>query len=112
MTKAKKSGDTTKGKTATTEIMIVNDDPGVETRIAILEDGRLEELYTERMNAVTGVGNIYKGRVTNVEPAIQAAFIEYGGSQSGFLHVTDLHPKYFPGKETSERVGKKIAKHK
>ncbi len=111
MTKAKKSGDTTKGKTATTEIMIVNDDPGVETRIAILEDGRLEELYTERMNAVTGVGNIYKGRVTNVEPAIQAAFIEYGGSQSGFLHVTDLHPKYFPGKETSERVGKKIAKH-
>ena len=93
------------------EIMIVNDDPGVETRIAILEGGRLEELYTERANAATGVGNIYKGRVTNVESSIQAAFIEYGGTQSGFLHVTDLHPKYFPGKETSERVGKKIAKH-
>ena len=91
--------------------MIVNDDPGVETRIAILEDGRLEELYTERTNAATGVGNIYKGRVTNVESSIQAAFIEYGGTQSGFLHVTDLHPKYFPGKEKSERVGKKIAKH-
>lgn len=91
--------------------MIVNDDPGVETRIAILENGRLEELYTERTNAATGVGNIYKGRVTNVESSIQAAFIEYGGTQSGFLHVTDLHPKYFPGKETSERVGKKIAKH-
>ncbi len=91
--------------------MVVNDDPGIETRIAILEGGRLEELYTERVKAATGVGNIYKGRVTNVEPAIQAAFIEYGGSQSGFLHVTDLHPKYFPGKETSERVGKKIAKH-
>ena len=106
MTKAKKSGDKT-----TMEIMIVNDDPGVETRIAILEGGRLEELYTERTNAATGVGNIYKGRVTNVESSIQAAFIEYGGSQSGFLHVTDLHPKYFPGKEKSERVGKKIAKH-
>ena len=91
--------------------MIINDDPGVETRIAILEDGRLEELYTERVKSATGVGNIYKGRVTNVESAIQAAFIEYGGQQSGFLHVTDLHPKYFPGKETIERVGKKIAKH-
>jgi ribonuclease E len=94
------------------EIMIVHDDPGIETRIAILENGRLEELYTERTKAATGVGNIYKGRVTNVESAIQAAFIEYGGVQRGFLHVTDLHPKYFPGKETSERVGKKIAKHK
>ena len=94
------------------EIMIIHDDPGIETRIAILENGRLEELYTERTKAATGVGNIYKGRVTNVESAIQAAFIEYGGTQRGFLHVTDLHPKYFPGKETSERVGKKIAKHK
>ena len=99
-------------KQEATEIMIIHDDPGVETRIAILENGRLEELYTERTKAATGVGNIYKGRVTNVESAIQAAFIEYGGSQRGFLHVTDLHPKYFPGKETSERVGKKIAKHK
>ena len=94
------------------EVMIVHDDPGVETRIAILENGRLEELYTERTKAATGVGNIYKGRVTNVESSIQAAFVEYGGMQRGFLHVTDLHPKYFPGKETSERVGKKIAKHK
>jgi ribonuclease E len=93
------------------EVMIVHDDPGVETRIAILENGRLEELYTERTKAATGVGNIYKGIVTNVESSIQAAFVEYGGTQRGFLHVTDLHPKYFPGKETSERVGKKIAKH-
>ena len=106
MTKEKLSKDT-----ESSEIMIVNDDPGVETRIAILENGRLEELYTERTKSATGVGNIYKGRVTNVESSIQAAFIEYGGTQRGFLHVTDLHPKYFPGKETSERVGKKIAKH-
>ena len=91
--------------------MIVNDDPGVATRIAICENGRLEELYTERIKTATSVGNIYKGRVTNVESSIQAAFIEYGGPQSGFLHVTDLHPKYFPGKETIEQVGKKVAKH-
>jgi ribonuclease E len=91
--------------------MIVNDDPGVATRIAICEDGRLEELYTERTKTATSVGNIYKGRVTNVESSIQAVFVEYGGAQSGFLHVTDLHPKYFPGNEISEHVGKKVAKH-
>ena len=93
------------------EVMIVNDEPQIETRIAILEDGVLEELYCERQNESTGVGNIYKGRVTNVESAIQAAFIDYGADQRGFLHITDVHPKYFPGDKKVERVGKKIAKH-
>ncbi len=93
------------------EIMIVNDEPNIETRIAILENGVLEDLYCERQKEITGVGNIYKGKVTNVEPSIQAAFIEYGAEQRGFLHITDVHPKYFPGAKQSERVGKKIAKH-
>ncbi|MCH2147523.1 MAG: Rne/Rng family ribonuclease, partial [Phycisphaerales bacterium] len=93
------------------EVMIVNDEPNIETRIAILEDGILEDLYCERQKESTGVGNIYKGRVTNVESAIQAAFIDYGADQRGFLHITDVHPKYFPGDKKSERVGKKIAKH-
>lgn len=93
------------------ELMIVNDSPGEECRIAILQDGHLEELYTERTASATAVGNIYKGRVTNVEPAIQAAFIDYGEGVNGFLHISDLHPKYFPkrdGSERVERVGKKI----
>ncbi len=100
-----------KPKRKANEIMIVNDDPGISTRIAICDEGRLEELYTERAKTATSVGNIYKGRVTNVESAIQAAFVEYGEPQRGFLHVTDLHPRYFPGNETSERVGKKVARH-
>src|SRR5262245_44542311 len=90
------------------ELMIVNDSPGEECRIAILQNGHLEELYTERTATATGVGNIYKGRVVNVEPAIQAAFIDYGKGVNGFLHISDLHPKYFPGEERTERVGKKI----
>jgi ribonuclease E len=88
--------------------MVVNDLPGEECRVAILEDGHLEELFTERTATATNVGNIYKGRVTNVEAAIQAAFVDYGQGQSGFLHISDLHPRYFPGKKRSERVGKKI----
>jgi ribonuclease E len=91
--------------------MVVNDVPGEECRIAILEDKHLEELYTERTDTATNVGNIYKGRVTNIEPAIQAAFIDYGQGTNGFLHISDLHPRYFPGKEVTERVGKKIPRH-
>ena len=74
------------------EVMIVNDSPGEECRIAILQDGHLEELFTERTATATDVGNIYKGRVINVEPAIQAAFIDYGQGVNGFLHISDLHP--------------------
>lgn len=90
------------------QLMVVNDIPDEECRIAILEENRLEELYTERMASATGVGNIYKGRVNNVEPAIQAAFIDYGEGKNGFLHISDLHPRYFPGEERTERVGRKI----
>lgn len=88
--------------------MVVNDTPGEECRIGILRDGLLEQLFMERATTATQVGNIYKGRVTNVEPAIQAAFVDYGQGQAGFLHISDLHPKYFPRGDKTERVGKKI----
>ncbi len=90
------------------ELMVVNESPGEECRIAILQDHHLEELYSERASSATDVGNIYKGRVTNVEPAIQAAFIDYGKGQSGFLHISDLHPRYFPRGDRTESVGRKI----
>ena len=96
-------------KAEATELMVVNDSPGDECRIAILKDNNhLEELYSEPATATTNVGNIYKGRVNNVEPAIQAAFVDYGQPQNGFLHISDLHPRYFPGRRRTERVGKKI----
>src|SRR5262249_51840117 len=52
-------------------------------------------------------GNIYKGRVTNVEPSIQAAFIDFGLPINGFLHISDLHPQYFPDNREGEQVGRK-----
>ena len=102
---ARKKQDASQG-----EVMLVNDVPGEECRIAILRNGRLEELFTERAATATSVGNIYKGRVSNVESAIQAAFIDYGQQQRGFLHISDLHPRYFPGGEQSEKVGKKTSR--
>ena len=90
-------------------VMLVNDVPGEECRIAIVDEhGRLDTYFAERETTSTNVGNIYKARVANVEPAIQAAFVDFGTGNNGFLHVSDLHPKYFPGKERTERVGRKI----
>ncbi len=77
-------------------MMLVNAADVDECRIAILSHGILEEFYIERGSTDLHVGNIYKGRVVNVEPAIQAAFIDFGIGKNGFLHISDLHPQYFP----------------
>jgi ribonuclease E len=89
--------------------MLINYVPGEESRIAIVRDGRLEEFYQERASAESHVGNIYQGKVANVEPSIQAAFVDFGLERNGFLHISDLHPKHFPGKdrEEFEQVGSK-----
>jgi len=83
-----------------------------ECRIAVVENGQLEELYTERTSAASHVGNIYKGRITNVERSIQAAFVDFGLPKHGFLHISDLHLQYLSGKkkdgdEAHELVGRK-----
>jgi len=70
--------------------MLINVIEPEEGRIAILENGTLEELYVERSSSDRTVGNIYKGKVTNVEPGIQAAFIDIGLSRNGFLHISDV----------------------
>tara|TARA_B100001059_G_scaffold236793_1_gene290431 strand:- start:7462 stop:10095 length:2634 start_codon:yes stop_codon:yes gene_type:complete len=100
----------TKKATQPEELMLVNDVPGEETRIAILENGHLEELFVERISTATSVGNVYRGRVTNVEAAIQAAFVDFGHAQRGFLHISDLHPRYFPDGDAKENVGRKTAR--
>ncbi|MEE8170661.1 MAG: Rne/Rng family ribonuclease, partial [Phycisphaerae bacterium] len=87
--------------------MLINVADPDECRIALVLNGRMEELYMERTAAVSRVGNIYKGRITNVEPSIQAAFVDIGLPVHGFLHITDLHPEYFPGRNEDEAVGRK-----
>jgi ribonuclease E len=92
--------------------MLINVSEGEECRIALVEKGRLEELYMERTSSTSHVGNIYKGRVTNVEPSIQAAFIDFGLGRNGFLHISDLMPTYFgrAGEDIKESVGRKMAR--
>src|SRR5438046_9829801 len=75
--------------------MLINVLQPEECRIAILEDGILEELYVERTGHESYVGNIYKGRIVNIEPSIQAAFVDFGVGRNGFLHVSDVEPAYY-----------------
>lgn len=89
--------------------LLINAANPEECRIAVVEGGKLEQLYAERTSDDLHVSNIYRGRITNVEPAIQAAFVDFGEDRSGFLHISDVHPRYFPGAEgdAAERVGYK-----
>jgi ribonuclease G len=61
-----------------------------ETRLAILEDDQLTEIYYERENEYTLAGSIYKGRVTRVLPGMQSAFVDLGLERDAFLYVTDF----------------------
>jgi ribonuclease E len=89
--------------------MLINSLTGQECRIVILNDSVMEELYVERASSASRVGNIYKGRITNIEPSIQAAFIDFGLYKNGFLHISDLSSEYFPKGKSSgaEGVGRK-----
>ncbi len=69
--------------------IIINAD-SYETRIAILEDEELAELFVERVEQRRHVGDIYKGRVNAVLPGMQAAFVDLGLPKTGFLHASDL----------------------
>lgn len=62
-----------------------------ETRVALLENGNLEELFVERRVGENITGNIYKGKVIRVLPGMQAAFVDIGQDQAAFLYVTDVY---------------------
>ncbi|QDT01408.1 Rne/Rng family ribonuclease [Adhaeretor mobilis] len=75
--------------------MLINVAQPEECRIAIVEDNQLEELYVERSSQDNYVGNIYKGKIVNLEPSIQAAFVDFGVGRNGFLHISDVESQYF-----------------
>ncbi|ADB17105.1 ribonuclease, Rne/Rng family [Pirellula staleyi DSM 6068] len=87
--------------------MLINVSQPEECRIAIIEDGLLEELYIERASQDNYVGNIYRGRIVNLEPSIQAAFVDFGVGRNGFLHISDVEPQYFRqgGYDPAEQIG-------
>lgn len=62
-----------------------------QIRIGVLEDRQLVEYYVERTHDERVIGNIYKGKVANVLPGIQAAFVDIGLEKNAFLYIGDLY---------------------
>jgi ribonuclease G len=78
----------------------------LETRVAVLEDGKLEEFTIERTSEERLVGSIFKGKVRNLEDGLKAAFVDIGYEKNAFLHYWDIVPSNFDsGVEVVEREG-------
>lgn len=81
-----------------TKKMLIESDPH-ETRVAILEEDRLAELFIERHLEAGVVGNIYKGRVNRVLPGMQAAFVDIGLERDAFLYISEVTDPLSPFEE-------------
>lgn len=75
--------------------IIINAIDPEECRIAIVKENQLEEFHIESTSREITQGNIYKGIITRVEPALQCVFVDYGAERHGFLEKSEIHPDYF-----------------
>ena len=78
-----------------------------ETRVAVMEGGLLTELHHEREKVIRGVDNIYKGKVLNVLPGMESAFVDIGEERAAFLHIDDILPENEIIGETPRENGEK-----
>ena len=85
----------------------------LETRVAVIEDGKLEEFNIERTTEERLVGSIFKGKVRNLEDGLKAAFVDIGFEKNAFLHYWDIVPNQFDSSvEIVEREGRRPARPK
>lgn len=83
--------------------MFVSILPGEQIEVVLTRDGKVQEYYVEMLQQNRTKRNIYKGRIHNIDPALQAAFVDYGHTKNGFLQIDEVHPEYYqadihPGK--------------
>jgi ribonuclease G len=71
--------------------ILINDE-GLQARVAVVENGKLQEFFIERKDSDRMVGSIYKGVIRNLEPSLQAAFVDIGAQKNAFLHYWDMLP--------------------
>ncbi len=84
--------------------MLINAQDPEESRMAIVEDGILAELIVETSLPAPARGNIYKAKIVNIEPSLQAVFVDYGESRHGFLPFSEIHPaNYAPSTQEREK---------
>ncbi|MEL6724615.1 MAG: Rne/Rng family ribonuclease [Pseudomonadota bacterium] len=77
------------------KLMLIDAVHQEETRVALVNKGRVEDFDFETTGNEQLRGNIYLAKVTRVEPSLQACFVEYGGNRHGFLAFSEIHPDYY-----------------
>ena len=92
---------------------IVINAESLETRVAILEEGKLEDFFIERTEEDRVVGSIFKGRIQNLEDGLQAAFVDIGLKKNAFIHYWDMIPEDAARLEAEEGIEiRRMAKRK
>ena len=88
--------------------ILIDTTNNIETRIAVTEDGKLDdfEIETNKKNAVKG--DVYLAKITRIEPSLQAAFVDFGTNRNGFLPLTEIHPDYFKIPAVDEKQIKEL----
>ncbi len=84
-----------KNKETTHIKIVINVEPPEQCRIALVENGSLEGFSLETLSHSQVRGNIYKGKILNIEPSLQAVFIDIGLSRNAYLPFDEIHPEYY-----------------
>jgi ribonuclease E len=85
--------------------MLINAAAEDEIRVAIVDEGFIQELGVETTRRGQISGNIYKAVVTRLDPSLNAAFVDFGGERNGFMPADEVHPKWFKGGAKKEEEG-------
>jgi len=88
--------------------LLINAEEPEECRIALIEDGRVESFHVTTVVHEQTKGNIYKGRVTAIEPNLQAAFVDIGTGKNGFLSFSEIHPEYYASEKAAQKHWKDL----
>ncbi len=86
--------------------MLINATQKEELRVALVDGQRLYDLDIEAINTKQKKSNIYKGKITRVEPSLEAAFVDYGADRHGFLPIKEIAKEYFSGSTAVNANGK------
>ena len=95
--------------------ILIDTSIGEETRVAVTENGKLDDFEIESNKKTAVKGDVYLAKITRIEPSLQAAFVDFGANRNGFLPLTEIHPDYFkiPSADQSElsNIKQKITKY-
>ena len=75
--------------------ILIDTSNGEETRVAVTENGKLDNFEIESNKKTAVKGDVYLAKITRIEPSLQSAFVDFGANRNGFLPLTEIHPDYF-----------------